>query len=136
MRERVTSAIVVDASAFGAVLFREQAGYEIQERWRGRSLIAPTILRYEIANVTLVKLRRHPDRTREFLLAYENFARSGASIVEVSFSDVIALAQRRRLTAYDASYAWLALSRGLDLATLDKKLAAAFEAERAAAQKA
>jgi predicted nucleic acid-binding protein len=130
-----SSAVVIDASAFAAVLFREEAGDQLQERWRGCSLIAPMLLRYEIANVTLVKLQRHRDRARELWLAHEYFQRSGISFFDVEFADVIVLAQRRKLSAYDASYAWLALSRGLDLVSLDKKLLVAFDAEKADSQK-
>lgn len=127
--------VVIDASVFAAVLFKDEAGYGVKERWGGCSQIAPILLRYEVANVTLVKLRQHPNRTREFLLAHENFERSGINFLDVEFAEVLALAQRRKLTAYDASYAWLALSRCLELVSLDKKLIAAFEAECAAAQK-
>jgi predicted nucleic acid-binding protein len=128
----VNPSVVIDASAFAAVLFKEEAGYGVKERWGGCSLIAPILLRYEVA---LVKLRQHPNRTREFLLAHENFEHSGINFLDVEFAEVLALAQRRKLTAYDASYAWLALSRCLELVSLDKKLIAAFEAECAAAQK-
>ncbi|RNJ49466.1 type II toxin-antitoxin system VapC family toxin [Methylocystis hirsuta] len=124
-------AVVIDASAFAAVLFGEEAGYSIKERWRDRSLIAPMLLPYELANVTLVKIHQHPERAREFWLAHEYFQRSGVMFFDVDFANVIALAQRRKLTAYDASYAWLALSRDVDLVSLDKKLIAAFDAEKA-----
>ena len=39
-------------------------------------------------------------------------------------TDVVLIAQATGLTAYDASYVWLAGSLGADLVTLDKQLAA------------
>ena len=42
---------------------------------------------------------------------------------------VITLARRHTLTVYDASYLELAMRENVPLATLDKKLAAAAEAE-------
>jgi predicted nucleic acid-binding protein len=45
------------------------------------------------------------------------------------FTDVIALAQRNSITSYDAAYIHLARTRGATLASLDKQLLAAAQAE-------
>ncbi len=45
------------------------------------------------------------------------------------FTDVIAIAQRNGITSYDAAYIHCARSRGARLASLDKQLLAAAEAE-------
>ena len=45
------------------------------------------------------------------------------------FTDVIALAQRNGITSYDAAYIHLARTRGARLASLDKQLLAAAQAE-------
>lgn len=45
------------------------------------------------------------------------------------FTDVIALAQRNSITSYDAAYIHLARTRGARLASLDKQLLAAAQAE-------
>jgi len=45
------------------------------------------------------------------------------------FTDVIALAQRNGITSYDAAYIYCARTRGARLASLDKQLLAAAEAE-------
>jgi predicted nucleic acid-binding protein len=52
-------------------------------------------------------------------------ARMGVDIVEVDHGEVLGLAQRIGLTAYDASYLWLARRTGSELVTLDRQLAAA-----------
>jgi predicted nucleic acid-binding protein len=50
-------------------------------------------------------------------------------IVEVDQEEAIVLAERSGLTAYDASYLWLARETGSELVTLDGRLAAASAAE-------
>jgi predicted nucleic acid-binding protein len=45
--------------------------------------------------------------------------------VAVDYLASLALAEATGLTAYDASYLWLARSLGGELVTLDRKLAAA-----------
>lgn len=129
------SAIVVDASAFAAVLFKEPEGDGLADQWSNATVVAPILLSYELASVALTKARRWPDQVDACIEAYEIFLRSKIDFAEIDFLDALALAQRRNLSIYDASYAWLALSRGLDLASLDRKLIAAFEAEKAAGQR-
>jgi predicted nucleic acid-binding protein len=46
-------------------------------------------------------------------------------------SEVVRVARRHQLSAYDAAYLALALTEVLPLATLDRKLAAAARAEKA-----
>ena len=43
--------------------------------------------------------------------------------VPVPATDVVSLAVRTGLTAYDAAYLWLAMSRDAELVTLDRQLA-------------
>jgi predicted nucleic acid-binding protein len=128
-----TPAVVVDASAFAAVLFQERDGVALARRWASSRVIAPRLLSFELANVTLVKGRKEPDRMSAFIEAFRIFLCSNVEFVEIAFVDILPLAQRRNLSAYDAAYAWVALSRGIELVTLDKRLLAAYEAERNAA---
>jgi predicted nucleic acid-binding protein len=44
---------------------------------------------------------------------------------EVDLNEVILLAERKKLTAYDTAYLWLAHNLGAELVTLDKTLARA-----------
>jgi predicted nucleic acid-binding protein len=46
---------VVDASAVGALLFGERDAAAIAERLREADLMAPALLRFEVANVCLKK---------------------------------------------------------------------------------
>lgn len=128
----MSSSAVVDASAFLAVIFGEPESAGVEQRLARMRCVAPALLLFEVANVTLVKARRHPEQRVELFEAYENFTRLAVEIADVDFVAVLSLAHRRNLSANDASYVWLALSRGLDLVSLDKRMIEAHEAERRA----
>jgi len=113
---------VVDASAICAVLFAEEEEWRVTERVAGDSMVAPTLLSYEVANACWKKLRRHPERQPDVLDAYERFARLDIRHLEVSLGAVILLAEATRLSAYDAAYVWLARALGVELVSLDRRL--------------
>ena len=51
-----------------------------------------------------------------------NFLSVPIELRDVDFPQVVELAARKNLTAYDASYLWLALHLGAELVTLDRDL--------------
>jgi predicted nucleic acid-binding protein len=116
---------VVDASALGALLFGEPGGAAVAERLREAELIAPALLPFEVANVCLKKMRRHPDRRDALAAAFEMLDRMEVDVVDIDHSEALELAERVGLTAYDASYLWLARRTGSELVTLDRRLAVA-----------
>jgi predicted nucleic acid-binding protein len=116
---------VVDASALGALLFGEPDGPAVAERLRDVRLIAPALLSFEVANVCLKKMRRHPDQKDVLMIGFAMLARMEVSVVEVDQEEAILLAERAGLTAYDASYLWLARQTRSELVTLDRRLEAA-----------
>ena len=113
---------VVDASALAALLFGEPDGAAIAERLHGASLVAPALLPFEMANICLKKLRRYPEQRQALIAAYALMGRMDITAVDVDHTEVLDLAERSGLTAYDASYLWLARKLGAKLVTLDKKL--------------
>jgi predicted nucleic acid-binding protein len=119
--------VVVDASALGAVMFEEPSGAQVWPRLQGATVCAPTILKFELANIAVTKSRRHPESTVQFFsaLALVIDERSDIAWHDVPAVDVALMAMATGLTAYDASYLWLAGTLDADLVTLDKKLAAA-----------
>jgi predicted nucleic acid-binding protein len=121
---------VVDASALAALLFGEREGAVIAERLQDAELIAPALLPFEIANTCVKKMRRQPDRREALLAAFGMLQRMEVGIVEVDHGEVLSLAERSTLTAYDASYLWLARRMGYELVTLDRRLAAAEAVDR------
>jgi predicted nucleic acid-binding protein len=116
---------VVDASALGALLFGEPDGAAVAERLRGASLIAPALLPFEVANICLKKMRRHPDQRDVLMVAFGMLGQMEVGIVEVAHDEALVTAARSGLTAYDASYLWLARRTSSELVTLDGQLEAA-----------
>lgn len=121
--------VVVDASAFAAMVFQEPAGELVRDRLDGALVFAPELLKFELANTAWKKARRHPEQAAKILsaLALGLDARWRIAWHEVSPVDVALIAHASGLTAYDASYLWLAGFLGADLVTLDRQLAKASE---------
>lgn|SRR6185312_6166442 len=116
---------VVDASAIAALLFGEPEADTVAERLAEGRLVAPSLLEFELANVCLLKSRRHPGQQPGLMAAFRLRARLGVEEIAVDHGGVVGLAAATGLTAYDASYLWLARELGAELVTLDRKLARA-----------
>lgn len=121
----MTGIKIVDASALAALLFAEPEAATIAERLAGARLAAPSLLSYELANVCLTKIRRQPSQRETLRTAFGLANRLRVETVAVDHAATLDLAEATGLTAYDASYLWLARSLGAELVTLDRKLAAA-----------
>ena len=121
---------VVDASALGALLFGEPEREAVADRLADAELVAPPLLDFEIANICLKKLRRHPARRDALLAAFGLRSRMAIETAEVDHAASLLLAEQSGLTAYDASYLWLAQKYRAELVTLDRRLGAAAAAAR------
>ena len=126
-----TRATVVDASAVAAVLFDEPEAAPVAASASGR-LVAPALLRYELASVCATKLMRYPGRAQEVHARYRLLDQLAIDYAEPDWDILPALAQRWALSAYDAAYLQLALSLNAPLVTLDARLAAAYDNATAA----
>jgi len=113
---------VVDASAVAALLFAEPRAAEVSRRLGDTPLVAPTLLRYEVASVCRKKIDRNPEQRKSLLRALALLDELNLREVEVSHEDVVTLASHARITTYDASYLWLARSLDVVLVTLDPRL--------------
>jgi predicted nucleic acid-binding protein len=120
------SGTVVDASAVAAVLFDEP---EAEPLLAGIAspLLAPILIRYEMASICVVKLTRHPRQAALTLDRYRLFNGLEIEFAEPEWDALPVLARQWELTAYDAAYLQLALSRQASLITLDARLAAAYD---------
>jgi predicted nucleic acid-binding protein len=91
----------------------------------------PSVWRLEFANALLFAERRKRVGREQRIEILDNAAqlslRTDGTLADVR--SLSALAERRGLTVYDASYLELALRRGCDLITLDQDLADAASAE-------
>ena len=122
----MTGIKVVDASALAALLFGEPEAETIAARLTGARLAAPSLLEYELSNVYLTKIRRQPGQRATLRAAFDLADRLKIETVAVDQGSVLDLAEATGLTAYDASYLWLARMLSGELVTLDRRLSAAF----------
>jgi predicted nucleic acid-binding protein len=109
----------------GALLFGEPEGALVADRLRGARLLAPALLPFEVANVCLKKTRRYPEQRSALIDSFGMLDRMTLEVVEVDHGEALALAERAGLSAYDASYLWLARRLRAELVTLDRRLDAA-----------
>jgi predicted nucleic acid-binding protein len=118
---------VADASALAAITFQEPGVDDVRLRLLGAQVFAPRILQFEMANVAWKRIRRQPEVAVATLTLLQAALGEGSRIewMDVNVTDVVLIAQATGLTAYDASYLWLAASLGAELVTLDTRLAAA-----------
>lgn len=117
--------LVVDASVLAAGVFAE-VGRDAALSWmRGRTLCAPHLVDCEIASVALGKMRRAQLQPEVAAGLMKVFAALPIERHAIDTGEVLALAVRTRLTAYDTAYLWLAVRLRVPLATFDAKLGAA-----------
>jgi predicted nucleic acid-binding protein len=120
------SVTLVDASAVAAVLFDEPEAAPVLASV-GSTLLAPGLLRYEIASICSVKLQREPALAKSTLRRYRLFAGLSIDFDEPDWDTLPVLARQWELSAYDAAYLQLALRHKAPLITLDARLAAAYD---------
>lgn len=113
---------VVDASAVGAVIFGEPEGPTIVRQLARNRLVAPELIFFELASVCVKKLSRYPESRNAILESFGMLKRLAMQSVEVEYPEIVLVAERYRISAYDASYLWLARGLEAELVTLDKKL--------------
>jgi predicted nucleic acid-binding protein len=115
-------AVVVDASAIGAITFDEPEGPTLARYLRNETLLAPLLLDFELTSLALKKARKRPELLPRIVLCLEAALALPISRMAVPGLAVLSLAAETGLTAYDASYLWLARSRDMELVTLDAAL--------------
>lgn len=130
------SAVVLDCSVAVSWLFEDEARTDtdaLQPQLAAAGGCVPALWLLEVANVLIQAERRGridaagADERLDLLESLPLLVDTEHSATVVR--QIIRLARAHRLTSYDATYLELALRRGLPLATLDKALRAAAEAE-------
>lgn len=112
--------LVVDCSVLAAVLFDEPEREAAALALAGKELFAPALLDHELVSVALKKARAGlVEVARQALIDLVDLRLTRCA---VNASAQFDLAQRLRLTAYDAAYLQLALDLGAPLATFDRSL--------------
>ncbi len=90
------------------MLFNELTREEIVPRLREATLRAPSLIGFEVANACLKKIRAAPAEREALLEAFSLFDALSISLEAVNLDAAIVLAERMKLSLYDASYLWLA----------------------------
>ncbi len=116
---------VVDASALGALIFNEPDAGLVAQRLGSSKLVAPTLLKFEMASICLKKLSRYPEQREMISQAFRLWPAIEIEAIDVDSHEIVALAEHAKLTVYDAAYLWLAQKLTAELITLDKQLAKA-----------
>ena len=127
----VPPTVVLDASITIGAAVSEPPAMEALGSMQERAaiLLAPPLIWVETASALV---RRHrfsaPDAT--FIMrSLERMGLESADRGLVGLVEAMSLAEKHRLSVYDATYLWLAMDIDAELATLDRDLARAAEAE-------
>ena len=127
---------VLDASVTLALLYGEETSLDLnrveQAIVRSNALV-PQLWHVEIANAMLIGIRRNSlalDNARQYLamLLRSTVTVDGETLTR-AWTDTLELGAKHGLTGYDAAYFELAVRKRVPLATLDRQLARACEAE-------
>ena len=124
--------LVLDSSATLAWIYSDETTEEIRQLFDAvadNGAIVPALWRLEIANSLTVAMRR-----RRVDADFRRAALADLALLDITtdphtdslaWGETLILADRFRLTLYDAAYLELAQRRALPLATLDEELCAA-----------
>jgi predicted nucleic acid-binding protein len=117
-----TRAVVCDASVLAAIAFEEPNSAEARALTRSKRLLAPSLLRYEMAQVVVSKCIRSPNDASGIGRAFAASLRVPVRLLLPSWPAVVELARKHKLSAYHAAYLQLAKELHIPLATLDARL--------------
>ena len=119
--------IVADASALAAIIFGEEGAETVLARLEGSALNVPALLKFELTSAAVKKARQNPRQASEIFQRLHSALdpRRGIRWHDIDATDVAILARVTGLSAYDASYLWLAGRLEADLVTLDQRLSEA-----------
>ena len=134
-RKAKAEAFVLDCSLTLAWFFEDEAdayAQAVEDSLPSAAAIVPTLWPLEVANALLMGERRKR-ATEAKATTFLGLLKALPIVVddetaERAWQESIHLARMHQLSVYDAAYLELALRRGLTLATLDDKLAAAANA--------
>lgn len=121
--------VVIDASIVIGAATDEPPALAVLDAVQTRVLLSPPLVWIETANVLV---RRKQFSVPDAVFVLRSMERLGLESADRGIDGLVgamALAQKHLLSVYDATYLWLALDIDAELATLDRDLARAAEAE-------
>ena len=130
--------VVVDSSFALAWVLEDEVTPQTDEvldtLGQGTRAIVPALWYWEIANV-LLGIERRKRASKAEISRHIRFLQKlcidvDETALNQAWSATHLLAEKHRLTSYDATYLEIAIRRGLPLATLDRELQTAAKAEK------
>ena len=129
---------VLDSSLALAFVLKDEATAQtdkvLDSFGQGAKACAPPLWRWEVANVLLMSERRkritQAEAHRHLTLLKSLPIEIDDAALDQAWSATLLLAQKHKLTSYDAAYLELAIRRGVALGSLDGELRAAAKAEK------
>ncbi len=114
--------LVVDPSVIIAVITREETRDRLIEVTRGRRLLAPESVHWEIGNAFSAMLRRGRITTTQALEAIELYEQISIRYVDMNLKEALKVAAEEGIYAYDAYILLCAETHRAPLLTLDRGL--------------
>ena len=114
--------VLVDASAYLAVLLNEPEKQYIIEITKGAELISPEVLPYEIGNALSVMHKRKRLNREQVIKCFEIFEFIPVRLENADMFTALDIVCRFNIYAYDAYYLALAKQLNLPLLTLDNEM--------------
>ncbi|MCD6115555.1 type II toxin-antitoxin system VapC family toxin [bacterium] len=114
--------IVTDTSVIIAVLTNETHKNKLIRLTSGADLIAPGSLHWEIANAFSAMFKRDRINLAQAKKAIDYYRKIPIRFIDVDFKNVLTIASKKQIYAYDAYFLECAKQRKAKLITLDGKL--------------
>jgi len=104
----VVDRFVLDASAVGAILFREPQTHEIEKEIENGIWLAPTLLDYEVGSIYLKKIAKYPSLKRDLEKSYHLFSQLPIDRVEIPVAPEIRCPSMRVIDKHERTWQWKA----------------------------
>lgn len=114
--------LVVDTSVIMAVLLNEHSKAKLIQVTRGKVLIVPPSLHWEIGNALSALYKRRKITTNQFADILASYRKIALTMSEVDLLESVIIAAKHNIYAYDAYFLECALRMRAPLLTLDDEL--------------
>jgi len=117
--------IVVDTSAFVAVIIDEPERMRIIEHTTGNTIIGPGSIPWEVGNAFSAMFKRHRLTLEEAKKGFTIFESIPIHYTKTDFINTVTISEKTNLYAYDAYFLDCAMRNNAPLLSLDRRLLAA-----------
>lgn len=114
--------IAVDTSVIIAVIADEPERAKIIEITKGATIVVPPSVQWEVGNAFSAMLKRTRITLEQAIEAIDIYQEIFMEVVQVDLKDVIRLAGKHNIYAYDAYILQCAIDNHIPLMSLDKNL--------------